>query len=108
MQVLLRLTIPLLLIGCGGGDDGPCDPVARSGCDDGQVCEQVVGAEPACFAPVEIRGQVIDFAGGQGVAGARVVAVDINGAAASSVAISASDGSYVLPVPAPRDATGAP
>jgi len=92
-----------------GGSNGPCDPVAQSGCDDGKVCEQVAGSDtPACFAPVELRGRVLDLASNAGVAGARVVAVDVNGAAASGVAISASDGGYRLQVPAQRDAGGAP
>src|SRR5215467_4747539 len=83
--------------GCGSSN-GPCDPVAQSGCDDGKVCEEVTGSTtPACFAPVELRGRVLDLASSAGVVGARLVAVDVNGAAASGVAISASDGSYRLP-----------
>lgn len=98
----------IAVAGCGG-NDGPCDPVAQSGCDDGKVCEQVASSEtPACFAPVELRGRVLDLATNQGIAGARVVAVDVNGAAASGVAISGADGSYALPVPAQRDAKGTP
>ena len=31
MHVLVRFAVPLLLIGCGSTDNGPCDPVARSG-----------------------------------------------------------------------------
>lgn len=93
--------------GCGGS--GPCDPIAQSGCDHGKVCEQVAGSDtPACFAPVELHGRVLDLASGNGVAGARVVAVDVNGAAASGVAISGADGSYALQVPAQRGAGGAP
>jgi hypothetical protein len=51
---------------------------------------------------------VLDLASNTGIAGARVVAVDVNGAAASGVAISAADGSYALPVPAQRAADGRP
>src|SRR5215510_5641964 len=105
----VRLVWAILMVAsCGGGDD-KCDPIAQSGCDDGKVCEQVTGSEtPACFAPVELRGRVLDLATSAGVAGARVVAVDVNGTAASGVAISAADGSYTLQVPAQRGADGAP
>src|SRR4051812_8030312 len=96
------------LSACGDDGDKPCDPVARTGCDDGLVCEQVAGGDPQCFAPVQLRGRVIDLATGSGVAGARVVAVDVNGAAASGVAVSGSDGAYSLEVPAQRDANGVP
>jgi hypothetical protein len=107
--VTVALTIPwwVAAMACGGADK-PCDPVAHSGCDGNQVCEQVVGEQPACYAPVEIHGRVVDLASGHGVVGARVVAVDVNGAAASSVALSTGDGSYVLAVPAERNADGTP
>jgi hypothetical protein len=97
-----------MLVACGGDEDETCDPVAQSGCEDGQVCEQVQDGEPACFAPVEVHGKVLDLGTNAGVGGARVVAVDVNQAAASSVAISASDGTYALPVPAIRNADGTP
>jgi len=94
--------------GCGG-HDGPCDPAVPSDCDHGQVCEQVTGsATPACFAPVELHGHVLDLATHAGIAGARVVAVDVNGAAASGVAISAADGTYALQIPVARTTGGAP
>jgi hypothetical protein len=93
--------------GCGS-DDKSCDPVAGSGCDSGQVCEAVEGGEPACFAPVLIRGQVFDLADGEAVADANVVALDINGAAASGVAVSDEAGAYELSVPATRNADGVP
>lgn len=94
--------------GCGG-HDGPCDPAVPSDCDHGQVCEQVTGSStPACFAPVVLHGHVLDLATHIGIAGARVVAVDVNGAAASGVAISAADGAYALQVPVERATDGAP
>ncbi len=101
--------LSLLAAACGGDDGGPCDPVKRTGCDDGQVCEQVSGAdEPQCFAPVVLKGRVINLAANSGIGGARVVAVDVNGAAASGVAVSASDGTYTLEVPAVRGEDGTP
>jgi hypothetical protein len=93
---------------CGGDDDKSCDAVAQSGCDDGLVCEQVADGEPTCFAPIHVRGKVLDLADAHGISGARVVAVDVNGAAVSSVAISGSDGTYALPIPAQRNAAGMP
>jgi hypothetical protein len=107
MRAILGLVLPFSFIACSSSND-TCDPVAQSGCDSGDVCEQVVDGEPACFGPVELRGRVLDLAAAHGIAGARVVAVDVNGAAASSVAISGGDGSYVLPVPAQRAADGTP
>jgi len=92
-----------------GGDAGPCDPIAQAGYGDGKVCEQVSSSNtPACFAPVEIRGRVFDLADAHGVAGARVVVVDLSGTAVSSVAISGSDGTYTLLVPAQRSMDGTP
>lgn len=73
------------------------------------MCEQVTGGDPACFAPVEVRGRVFDLASDAGIANARVVAVDVNGAAASGVATSAMpDGTYSLRIPAARSADGTP
>jgi len=109
MGANLRLAVSLsLLVACGGNDETKCDLVAQTGCNDGHVCEQVADGEPTCFAPIEVRGKVIDLADNHGIAGAQVVAVDVNGAAVSSVAISGSDGTYALPVPAQRDADGKP
>jgi hypothetical protein len=101
----LCLGIVALLFACGK-DEETCNPVANSGCEDDQVCEVVQGGEPACFGALEVRGKVIDLATDAGVSGARIVAVDVNGAAASGVAISASDGTYALVIPATRNADG--
>jgi hypothetical protein len=109
MGANLRFVFSLsLLVACGGNDNKPCDPVKQSGCSNSQVCEQVSGGEPACFAPVEVHGRVLDLATSTPIVGARVVAVDVNGAAASSVATSATDGTYALPVPAQRNMDGTP
>lgn len=95
-------------VGAGCGSDDPCDPVAQTGCESGLACEVVEGGEPACFAPVVIRGQVFDLATDTGVAGAHVVALDINGAAVSEVAVSSDTGDYELPVPSTRREDGTP
>lgn len=94
-----------VLVGCG---DDPCDPLAQTGCDDGQVCENVSGAEPACFAPVAVEGKVFDIDDKAAIASARIVAVDVNGAAVSNVVTSETDGSYRLPIPTERNPDGTP
>lgn len=97
------------LAACGGDDnDGPCDPVAQSGCSGGLACEYVEGGEPTCYAPVVVRGSVFDLSDSAAVAGAHVVALDVNGAPVSSVAISKTDGSYDLAIPSTRSADGTP
>src|SRR5690606_14739551 len=56
-----------------------------------------------------VEGRVFDaLAPEVGLAGARVVAIDANGAARSAVVIAGVDGQYVLPVATPRAADGAP
>ncbi|HEY5946112.1 MAG TPA: carboxypeptidase-like regulatory domain-containing protein [Kofleriaceae bacterium] len=106
MRRLKPYLLLAVLVGCGGDDK--CDPVGQTGCDSGQVCETVSGGEPACFAPVAIEGRVFDIDSDAAVASARVVAVDINGAAVSNVVTSNTDGSYRLPIPTERNADGTP
>jgi hypothetical protein len=108
----LSLAVGLCVVGCGGDDEDeaaqPCDPIANEGCEEGQACEIVQDGEPACFAPLTIAGRVINLADEAGVEGAHIVALDINGAARSEVAISDGDGSYSIRLPAERDADGNP
>ncbi len=103
------LACPLWLASCAS-DPPPasCDPERGTGCAATEVCEEVLGGAPTCFAPVLVEGRVFDAETDLGIAGARVVALDANGAARSRVVESAADGTYSLPVPAPRDAAGAP
>jgi hypothetical protein len=110
----LRFTLLCLLGGsfaCGEDDpphEGPCTPGTTHGCTTGQVCEEVVSGEPACFAPVVLRGRVFDTQTDDGIAGATVVALDVNGSARSSVVLSQRDGRYELALPARRNESGAP
>ncbi|HEY5945939.1 MAG TPA: hypothetical protein VIV40_10635, partial [Kofleriaceae bacterium] len=85
----IRLTAVLALLVAGCGDD-TCDPVANTGCDTNQACERVQGGDPTCVAAVVVVGRVFDLDTNAGVGGARIVAVDANGAAVSFVATSAS------------------
>jgi hypothetical protein len=96
----------MLVVGCGGDDT--CDPIANSGCDDNQACERVQGGEPTCVAAVVVVGRVFDLETNSAVSGARIVALDANGAATSFVATSGSDGTYTLPIPITRTSAGAP
>lgn len=98
----------LVLASCSDDDDAPCDPVASTGCDDGLTCELVSGGEPACFGAVVVTGRVFDLADDSAIGGARVVAIDANGAPAGSVAVSAADGTYAVAVPTTRMADGTP
>lgn len=91
-----------------GGDDGTCDAVANTGCDDGLVCEVVTGGSPTCFAPMLVRGDVFDLTDDGAIESARVVALDVNGSPVSSVAVTAVDGSYELRIPTERNADGVP
>jgi len=105
----------MVAMGCGDDDENKdqgqpktCDRVAQTGCEAGQVCEEVSGAEPGCFAPVSVKGKVFDTTNAAGVEGAHVVARDANEAAVSSIAVTAKDGTYELRVPTPRDKDGKP
>jgi len=100
----------LALAACSSGGSDPCDPVGQAGCEAGLVCEQVSGAQPACFDPVVISGtvRVLGASTATPVAGARVVTLDQDRAPLSSVATSDAGGGWSLRVPAPRDPSGRP
>ncbi|WP_437736792.1 hypothetical protein [Sorangium sp. So ce1335] len=101
----------LIGVGCGGDDDDQpksCSVAEQTGCAAPQVCEEVEGAEPACFAPVTLKGRVYDSLDDKAIAGARVLARDANDAVISRVAVTREDGTYELAVPARRDANGVP
>ncbi len=105
----MKRYIILLFLVAACSSDKVCDPVAQTGCDSGLVCEESAsGGDPICAKPLVLRGSVFRLDNQAAVAGADVVALDVNGAAASAVAASATDGSYSLAVPAKRDAQGKP
>lgn len=95
------------LAGCSSEEKG-CDPVANTGCQSAQVCEQKQGGGSICAEPLVVRGHVSNLADVSAVAGARVVALDANGAPVSSVATSAANGSYELAIPSTRGADAKP
>ncbi|HEU4535034.1 MAG TPA: hypothetical protein VFS00_12995, partial [Polyangiaceae bacterium] len=77
-------------------------------CAAGQACEEVEGGEPLCFAPVAVRGKVLDAVTLGPVAGARVTARDGAGVVTSSVATSGPDGAYEITLSAKRAPDGTP
>jgi len=113
MRRILCLGLMLAAVACGDDDDRPapaCSVEAQTGCGMGLVCEMVEGGETSCFAPVVVTGRVLDSSDlDMGVEGARVVALDVNGAVASrDVSITDSDGRYTLNFPAVRAEDGTP
>lgn len=100
------------LVGACGDDDppppaGPPPCVPGSACEGGQVCEEVEGGAPACFAPLVLNGHVFDVADESPIEGALVVARNVNGAAISPVATTNAAGEYSLRVPGKRLQGGA-
>jgi hypothetical protein len=106
LPAFLLLLSAAALAGCG--DDDACTVGLSEGCDAGQICAEVVGGEPACFLPVEVRGKVFNATSDAAIRGATVVGLDVNSSARTSVATSADDGTYRLPVLMKRDSTGKP
>ena len=98
----------LLASGCSESSSDACNPVAQTGCEDGLVCEEVVGGDPGCFAPVVLRGNVFDRANDNGIEGATVVALDANRSPASTVATTGPTGDYEIRVARQRDVDGNP
>src|SRR5579862_2408569 len=86
-----------LFAACGSpADQHPCNLTGNSGCNDGRVCEEVMGDQPTCFAPVLVEGSVADLATSAPLGGASVVAMDSNKAPSSTVDVTGSDGTYQL------------
>src|SRR5215211_2254052 len=92
-------------VACGRSDKG-CNLIDSSDCPSDQVCERVQGGAPACFTPVKIEGRVFDLTTNASIEGARVVALDPNGAAISGVAVSDAEGVYSVRIPSERSSDG--
>ena len=106
-MISVAALLPLFMVGCSS-ESNACDPIAQIGCEEGLVCEEVVDAEPSCFAPVVLRGNVFDQADESGIEGATVVALDANRAPASTVAVTNAGGDYQIQVARQRDVDGNP
>lgn len=103
----------LVLSACGSKSSSPCDPAVATSCQAPTVCEAVVGGQTACFDPAYVSGRVYDLATDAGLPGARVVALDVDGAPASRIGTSApatdpTPGAYALAIPMTRNADGSP
>ncbi len=85
---------------------GACDPVNQDACPLGQACELRTDDLYACYLPVWFDGRVSDASNDEDLEGARVLAADSTGAAATSVAVSGVDGLYHLAVPVKRNPDG--
>jgi hypothetical protein len=98
-----------VLTGCPArpADDNFCDR-SNPDCAEGLVCDAILDGRAICAQPVSITGYVLNLADDAAIAGARVQAVDPNGAAVGTSAITAEDGSYTLQVPAVRNLDGTP
>ena len=94
--------------GCGGSGSKSCNRFTQTGCDSGLVCELTQGDKTDCFKPVVVQGNVSNSADGSVVAGARVIALDINGSPVSNVATTDSSGNYELTVFVTRASDGIP
>ncbi len=88
-----------VLTACGPVECKLDDP---SSCTKEQVCEQVTGKKPLCFAPVRIDGRVYNLSDNAGITGALVVATDENGAPAGPAVTSVADGAFSIRVPSTR------
>lgn len=107
---------PLILIafvtwtGCAtqsGGENVPCD-LAAPECPQGFECSAILDSESLCLPPLIIRGTVLDATDDQPIAGALILAVDVNGAPVGTSGETDNGGVYTLTVPALRDADGMP
>jgi len=106
-MISVAALLPLFMVGCSS-ESNACDPIAQTGCEEGLACEEVIDAEPSCFAPVVLRGNVFDQADESGIEGATVVALDANRAPASTVAVTNAGGDYQIQVARQRDVDGNP
>ncbi len=108
----IAILVLVTLNGCGprrpgGGDDGTCDLNAPD-CPEGLVCDAGLDGDARCAVPVRLRGTVQDIADDTPVAGALVQAVDVNGAVVGTSVETDGNGTFMLVVPALRDADGVP
>jgi hypothetical protein len=100
--------------GCGSDENqaesADCSVAEQTGCNVGRVCENVVAGGTACFAPVVVRGRVVEASDpDSGISGSAVAARDINGALRSrGIDITDATGRYELTIPVARNADGTP
>ena len=99
----------LLLCAAACAEEPRCDPERDLGCPPELACATVQGRDaPACLTPVVVRGRALDSASGGPIAGARITAVDEDGAPLAPAATTLLDGTYEIRVAAARDAAELP
>jgi hypothetical protein len=97
----------LLFAACGGeGERKSCTLSEPKSCGSPTICQEV-GGQPACVAPLVVRGRVTDPSG-QPIAGAIVAALDANDAPATGTTATVADGGYELRIPVSRAPDGTP
>ncbi len=113
-RVLVMGLAALNAVACGSDKDenksNECSVAEQTGCDAGLACENVIGGKVGCFAPVVVKGRVVESADSNvGVAKSLVAGRDINGALVSrGLDETDADGRYELAVPATRAEDGTP
>lgn len=101
-------------IACGSSEDNrrgatgeDCQPQQSDTCQEDLSCEPLAsGTGNVCGAPLTLRGAVHDALAQEALGGARVIALNAEGAPVSDVAISGADGRYELRVMAARNRDG--
>jgi hypothetical protein len=92
---------------CGLAEGATCDP-KNSACAGGLSCAELSAGGFACYPSVLVKGQVRDSQTTKGIASAHVLALDDQSTAMTDIAVSDASGNYVLDLPVPRGADGAP
>lgn len=108
-------SVSLLMLSVGlapacAEDDAPkaCVVATQANCEAGLRCEVLTSGGTGCFAPIRIRGTVLNASDSVGIGGATVVAVNADGSPVSATATTAADGTYSLVVPTERTEAGEP
>jgi hypothetical protein len=91
-----------------GGPGESCQPQAdQQGCRAGLGCDPLAaGGGYVCAAPITLVGEVSDALASTPVTGARLIALNAQGAPVGDVAVSDAQGKFQVLVPAPRNADG--
>ena len=100
----------VLLFSCKDDDKAATDGcnIIDQDCETDLVCEQVNNGETICAMPLYIRGTTLDFSNETPVPDAVIQALDPNLSPIGRSDVSASDGVFLLQVPAVRDENGVP
>lgn len=103
---LFALTL-VAALACGSEEE-VCDPNAPESCEGAQVCSALPSGTFACVETFVLQGIISDALTDAPIEGARIIALDANGAARSDVARSDAAGRYSLPISIERTEEGMP